>query len=794
VASAAGASASVRWHPVQREWFLLTAVLLALAFLLPGSALFWRIDQTLYDESLRLTRAPLAGDVVVIAIDDASLRQIGRWPWRRSVHAALLDRLATANTRAVFLDVMFAEPDPDPAQDVLLAGAMARHRKVVLPVVFESLDGVRRARGPVPTLREAAATVGHINAALDPDGALRRVPLWAGIGSPTIPHVALAIQTLAGTSIAAPGGGSAPAWTSESRFEPIQYSQGWLIPFSSAMPKTYAYADVLSGAVPASALAGQYVLVGLTATGAGDAYVTPLSGGRMAPTPGIEVHAHVLSGQLQQREVVAASRMEIGAVTAFILAVLMWIFLRVTPRMALLATFLAALVTLVGAFLLMFTLQVWVAPTYAIVLIFVAYPLWGWRRLEGAHRYMREEVQRLAQEPVFLPEQLPQRTPHRSFAIDEIERSIEEVRSSTERLRNLKRFIADSFENLPDAVIVADREGAIVMANDRASLYLSRASADLAGHRLAPCLDAALAPNAESWTNLLMPVLQAGEAIGLDARTVDGRELWVRAAPTYSARAQQSGIIVGLTDVTELRAAEARRDEMLKVMTHDMRAPQAAILTLIEMHRVDPAAVDAETVVSKAGRYAEKTLALADGFLKLAKAEAIDPKTLPPVNLVDALLDAADSMWPLASERGIRLTRNIEPDEAWVRGDFDLLTRAITNLLSNAIKYSPANTSITLAMPAATIVDGEWLYKVEVRDQGYGIPADRLANLFARFNRIDESNPERVSGVGLGLAMVKSFVEAHGGTVRVESATSGVARGTCFTILLPRFDETATVA
>ena len=97
----------------------LPLALLATALLLSGWT--WRADRVLYDLGLSLWRRAPPADIVIVAIDDASIAAIGRWPWPRVLHSTLLERLADARPRAIALDLLLSEPDPDPAQDQLLA-------------------------------------------------------------------------------------------------------------------------------------------------------------------------------------------------------------------------------------------------------------------------------------------------------------------------------------------------------------------------------------------------------------------------------------------------------------------------------------------------------------------------------------------------------------------------------------------------------------------------------------------------------------------------------------------------
>ena len=130
--------------------------------------------------------------------------------------------------------------------------------------------------------------------------------------------------------------------------------------------------------------------------------------------------------------------------------------------------------------------------------------------------------------------------------------------------------------------------------------------------------------------------------------------------------------------------------------------------------------------------------------------------------------------------RGIRIdvdTRAAEEEEAIVRGDFSLLRRAVINLLTNAIKYGAANSTVSVSLSAE---GPDWV--IRVSDQGTGIPADALPKLFKRFSRIVDEGRDKPTGVGLGLLIVKTVAERHGGNVTVESQAG---QGSTFELRLP---------
>src|SRR6185503_16162731 len=98
-------------RPILVEWMGAAVTVTLLTGLAAGFGWFWRLDQTLYDAVLTLRHRPAPQDVVIVAIDQQSLDQIGRWPWRRAIHATMLERLTEAGAKGVAFDILLAEPD-----------------------------------------------------------------------------------------------------------------------------------------------------------------------------------------------------------------------------------------------------------------------------------------------------------------------------------------------------------------------------------------------------------------------------------------------------------------------------------------------------------------------------------------------------------------------------------------------------------------------------------------------------------------------------------------------------------
>ena len=831
------------------EWRVLTAFLTLLTALLAWQNGLGRPDLTLYDAAVNLNGRAASSEIVIVAIDEASLTAIGRWPWPRAVHAKLLDKISVHRPKAIALDLILAEPElaageatrsssgaPRASADTVLARALRQAAPVVLPVLLENTSnaGAMRATMPLPALAESATALGHIHVEIDSDGIARSVFLREGPAetaqdSPNParlwPHFALALKQAGApntvTAVTALPGERAPdspradAWNRDN----------WLhIPFTGP-PGAYArlsYVDVLLGRVPAGALSGKFVLIGATATGLGDAYPTPVSGQSRA-MPGVEINANVLDALLSERGIVRAAAWANALLSAsIVLAVLIGLWW-LTPRQSLLLVVAAIGAVLVCTWGALALTGIWFAPAACLTGLLLAYPLWSWRRLEATLTYLGVEFSRLEAEPDILPRPQTRAAP---VGGDMLERRILAVATAAQRLRDTRRFTADTLGSLPDATLVADTAGKILLANRTAALHFGlvtaaelrgryvadlfsalpgrtgrgvvfswdelralalrteqrRASGD-ASHAAMPGAAPGAAPGSEPGaTRMAEPIVEAADeptlSEAIELTTLDGRRLLAHCARSVDTRNATLGWIVSLIDISALRAAETKRDEVLAFLSHDMRAPQSSILALLELHALDPARNSKEEVHARIENYARKTLDLSDQFLQLSRAETKEYE-FAAVDLSEVAQESIDEVWADSSAKKIEIRFQFDGEPTPVDADRSMLTRAAVNLLTNAIKYSAEHTQITVAVT----VRGSQIV-LEVADQGYGISADDQKHLFERYRRFSTPGAPKATGAGLGMVFVKTVIEKHGGSIGVASATG---QGTTVTLSLPPF-------
>ncbi|WMD19279.1 CHASE2 domain-containing protein [Achromobacter seleniivolatilans] len=757
----------------------LTVVLAVLAAVLGSLNGLGRVDQILYDRAAMMSGREADPDILIVAIDDASIDTLGRWPWRRAVHAALLDRLQGA--RAVGLDLIFAENDTvNPNDDLILANSIRRNGHTVLPVVLDRLHRPTAIEVPIPALAQAAASEGFINARIDSDGVVREAVLSTQFRGDRWNHMAISMLEV--------GGQAEQAQRLLQRAGP---DATILIPYAgrTAHMRTVSYLSVLRGDLPAEELRGKYVLVGAWATGLGDAYPTPVSHD-ISGMSGVEIIANLLQAARDNRSFLRpppAWNALFSALPVLLACLALW---RLSPKRALLVSIALFGCILLASWLLLVNAQLWFAPTAALAGVALCYPLWSWRSQEAALRYMDNELRRLQREyPPILNEARAQVTSTSAS----LESRVGELQRALARVRNLRRFLADGLDGMPDATLVFDQEGRMQFRNQAAVMYFQRLGMrpPRVGHPATHLLEKTISDDA---TRQRVADALSGQqpadttspwSADLEVRDYAGRDLILKCAPIHTAEGHFAGTVATLTDISRIRQAERQREETLRFISHDMRAPQSSILALVEMKQESGAETDQGDTLARIAMLANRTLHLVDDFVHLTRAESMTISAVE-LDLGSLLQDGVDEFWASAHKRNITLALQMPLPAAYVRGDQTLLMRALCNLIDNAIKYSPAHTRIECG-----INEEPGFWRVSIRDQGQGIAPEDLTRLFEPFSRVGVETRGDVGGAGLGLAFVRTVAERHGGSVEVSSEPGA---GSVFSLRLPAAPEDAAAA
>jgi PAS domain S-box-containing protein len=227
----------------------------------------------------------------------------------------------------------------------------------------------------------------------------------------------------------------------------------------------------------------------------------------------------------------------------------------------------------------------------------------------------------------------------------------------------------------------------------------------------------------------------------------------------------------------EATAALGRaKDEMISMVSHEMRTPLASIVGFTELLSTRDVTAEArKEYLSVMLQEGHRLTSLINDFLDLRRIEGGHlTMRFAPAD-IGALVDRAVAVFA-DSKQGVEV--RIPDDLPLVRADSDSIFRVMANLLSNAQKYSPAGGAIVVSALA-----GNGMVEVSIQDEGLGIPADALTHLFQKFYRIDTADRRAIRGTGLGLAISKNIIEAHGGKIAARSA--GPGKGSVFSFTLP---------
>lgn len=722
------------------------AVLFTVVVLLAGGIPV--VDRPVRDALLAATADKPDPRIVLVTVSDTSLQSVGSWPWGWGSHAKLLAAICAQQPAAVGLDVLLADPQPgNEAAGEALAATMRRCGKVVLPL---SAHGSGRAEEvfPLPAFARAAASLGHINLLLAGDGVARELPAQVRAGQRSWTPFPVELLRVAHDRAGAAQGG-APSLL--------------LAPVRGSFEVVAAEA-VLQGELPSGTLSGKLVLVGVTASGIGGVHAVP-GWGAQRTVPGVELMALALNNQLRPWPVRDAPVAVLVLFNAAVLAGVVSILAFVSPSRVLAASLLLCAGASLGSWALLRQWGLLVNPATGILVGMVVYPLWNWRKLDNLLGYVSAETERL-QMTRALDVALPLPQPR-----NDVESRIHALETTVRQVRSLHRYLRAILQGLPDASLLVDTRGRVVLANIAAARYFcAGAEGALLGRHFDALTRGLHLQTAAGLAIGVADLPRDGALLNLEIRGRDGRELLLRSVAFEEHACDQfHGWIVTLIDVYTLRVLERARDEAFAFISHDMRSPQASILALIEMHRRGGGdGASAEALLPRIERYARDAMALAEDFVLSLRARAA-PFAPSVLDLAELCESCVDMLQPQARARQLtlRCVHLPSPEPAFVAGEARLLRRALDNLVGNAIKFSPRGATVTLQIQRA---GGFW--KISVLDDGPGIEQEQLVTVFDRYYQT-ERGAKLPSGAGLGLDFVRQVAGRHQGQVCARTRPSG---------------------
>ncbi len=769
---------------------------------------------------------PVPEELAIVAIDEASMARFGRFPWSRQVIARTIDALSAARPKVIALDVLFTDPTTQEDDDNLARSIGHAGNVVVAAQLTDSPvhGGPSRWLLPLPAIERAAASVGHVNAQTEQDGIVRQVAIRLaddeGRSYRAMPVEAVRIADgtpeqgitdeqgallLGARTIrldtAPPAIAIVPS-ASTRVLHGGRVTIDYIGPAGSFGPVTYSLSDVVAGRVPAEKLRDKFVLIGATAASLGERVASPFvrytdarADQHGALIPGVEVLANTIHVILSSRYYAESSDLAAflwGATVALLtLLLLEWAQggHEVLKQLGVLVG-MGALVVL-ASYVAFLKLLVY-PPMVACLVAFACAGLLGLlRRSLVASARLDSNIAELALSGDLLAPAGPGIPGPYHWAKDGpvslsrgwLPRGLEwKARFLSElnaRLLDRAKFVNFALRSVEDGLLIADSDGLITFANRSAGAILGVPARGLVGQNLTQRLPGSV--DAETIARVVGERGHVEREISIRGlRTLQYTLRLAAVSADEKGDGPVLGIVASLSDVTRQYELQQTKNDVISLVSHEMRTPLTAIQGMTELL----AAYDVEP-----GRRREMNLAINDevkrltrmitGYLDITRLESgATELRLSPVRAASLLERILILLEPVAAQRKIRLVRSVPADLPPFLADADLLSRAVENLVSNAIKYSPDATAVTLSARA----EDEYI-AIEVADQGYGISEADIARVFDKFYRVPRVQDADVPGTGLGLALVREIAELHHGSISVRSE---VNQGSTFTLRIPR--------
>ncbi|MBD2361669.1 response regulator [Anabaena minutissima FACHB-250] len=365
----------------------------------------------------------------------------------------------------------------------------------------------------------------------------------------------------------------------------------------------------------------------------------------------------------------------------------------------------------------------------------------------------------------------------------QLQSQLDERQQIQEALRISQIRLARILDIADDAIISIDASQKITIFNQGAEKIFGYSAEEIIGQHLNVLLPQRFAEahrqHVSGFGQSPSLARRMGERREIYGCRKDGTEFPAEASISKLYMNSEVFYTVILRDVTERKQIERMKDEFVSVVSHELRTPLTSIHGSLGMLTSGLLLADSEQgkrLLQIATDSTERLVRLINDILDIERIESGSVKMeRETCNLTDLIESSVSIMQPLANKAGVKLSIDSPSVELWV--DPDRVVQTITNLLSNAIKFSPPEKTVWLV---AQQYGDEVL--LTVKDNGRGIPADKIHSIFERFQQVDSSDSRNHDGTGLGLAISQSIVQQHGGRIWVESV---VGEGSSFYFTLP---------
>jgi len=741
-------------------------ILIVSLILFDFAGFFEFFNNYFYDLSFRIRGLiPPEKNILLIKIDDKSLKRLGRWPIKRSYYTHLIEKVKSAHT--IMLDFIMTEPT---LEDKALGDAIKSHGRVMLPLLIEDNININ-----YPAVPHEMKNTGHVQIEQDGDGVVRSVYHTLIAGSKKVPSITSIIyENYTGKTFKRENINRVYKKKTKGIIQCDRMKINYVGGYDSF--DNISFIDVLDNIYPPNLFKDKIVIVGLTATGTTDIIRTPFLKHRKG-MPGIEVHANILHTLILNNaihDLPAWLRRLLALI--FSLSVF-FLFMIISEKWSAISGIFFIISILILSYISLTVFNIWVAPTLYCFCIFFAFLTSYISKFEDAVAMLGNAYKTLESRLRWPPED-KQNAYHGLSGLF----TKKGINTQVKVLKDVGTQL--SFEKeLSDRALMSDIHGVLLFGKGRERILINEYASGLFNEHK---IDTSIA---DTFIKSIAPFLLERPDIESIIKNLYNEQ----GNPTYTLAIgkryfkidfscfsveDSKYLLIIINDITKIKELELLKSHLISVVSRELKNPMTSILGFSEILSKNLTG-KMQNFAAIINRETERLVRFLNTFLDITRIEeGRQPVKLTQVNLKEVIEDVANASKPIADINKINIQTDVPEDIDNIIIDKDLTKQCIFNLVENAIKYSPQGRDIIIRLQ-----DLDETIRIDVIDHGYGIKEEDLEKIFDKFFRSSSEKTKNIKGSGLGLTFVKEAIELQGGQLAVSSKYN---EGSTFSIVFPK--------
>lgn len=739
--------------------FILTILLI---FILGYLKLFDALNHKIFDNYIIFDQQKVNNNrIVIVEIDNLSLKTLGQWPWKRSYMARALEEIEKCHPAVIGVEVAYTVKTA-PKEDNALYKALKNSKNVVLVREYKHDKNILVPM-PIPGTFKGIDE-GHLLLTDSQESVIRTIPVYPVVTSKhdKTPVMAFSLEILkkylntdidkTETEINA----LQKLFKKINRFKNNKKAK--LIIDYKRSPREFqkvTFLNVLDGHYSPEVFKDKIVLIGITSHSNAKIYPTPFTGKNSISSASVELQAQIIDSLLSFRDL-----KECPEWLVYILSILfvVGVMLLLKDKIILIQgiIYLGSIIVIVVAdYIAYHYFAILFLPALPLVLVTCITGLSLFFTTSSIDSQLTKTISKYQQDKNVPLLEIP----------NELDGKLNTFATLMDIINTDRQTIKAIINGVNNGILVFDRGGNIIWANDRVlNIYENNLVLNENVTTLIPEFNI---------TEIIDEINQTG-LHKIDIRY--GQKDYLCIINPITDTTNQ--YIVIFNDVTELKELDRLKTNMVRMVSHELKSPLMVIQICsenIEILEDKPKINEQNEKIFNASTLMMDTIT---NFLNLNKLESnLMETTFEPLD-VDKLIKMSLSLQTTLAEQK-NLTIEVDKEDVpAILADKNLLNIVLNNLISNAIKYSHEGNKITLKIEQ----DEDFVY-TSVRDYGLGMSEEDCARVFDKFFRSKENKKYKIKGTGLGLSIVQKIVQVHNGSI---SATSKLNEGSCFRFSIPK--------